>query len=84
MSCSPRVHTLAAMLACGVGFTSASLQQIEPNPGGAPDVVYIPTPSEVVTVMLRMANVGPGDVVYDLGSGDGRIVIAASYRTRSI
>ena len=41
------------------------------------DVVYIPTPSEVVTAMLRMANVGKNDIVYDLGSGDGRIVIAA-------
>ena len=38
---------------------------------------FIPTPDEVVTAMLRMARVGPGDVVYDLGSGDGRIVIAA-------
>jgi precorrin-6B methylase 2 len=38
---------------------------------------FIPTPDEVVTAMLRMANVRPGDVVYDLGSGDGRIVIAA-------
>ena len=38
---------------------------------------YIPTPRDVVTAMLRMANVGPADIVYDLGSGDGRIVIAA-------
>ncbi len=43
----------------------------------APDVVYIPTPRAVVTAMLQMARVGAGDVVYDLGSGDGRIVIAA-------
>ena len=42
-----------------------------------PDTVYIPTPNEVVTAMLRLAHVGHGDVVYDLGSGDGRIVIAA-------
>jgi hypothetical protein len=41
------------------------------------DVVYIPTPTEVVTAMLQMANVGKDDIVYDLGSGDGRIVIAA-------
>ena len=40
-------------------------------------VVYIPTPHEVVTAMLQMANVGRNDVVYDIGSGDGRIVIAA-------
>jgi ribosomal protein L11 methylase PrmA len=41
------------------------------------DVVYIPTPSEVVTAMLQMANVSKTDIVYDLGSGDGRVVIAA-------
>jgi cyclopropane fatty-acyl-phospholipid synthase-like methyltransferase len=43
----------------------------------SPDVVYVPTPAEVVTAMLKLAKVGKGDVVYDLGSGDGRIVIAA-------
>ena len=43
----------------------------------APDTVYIPTPEEVVTAMLQLAHVGKNDVVYDLGSGDGRIVIAA-------
>jgi SAM-dependent methyltransferase len=42
------------------------------------DVRYAPTPHHVVATMLRMANVGPGDVVYDLGSGDGRIVVAAA------
>ena len=41
------------------------------------DAIFLPTPQEVVTAMLRMAHVGPGDVVYDLGSGDGRIPIAA-------
>ena len=42
-----------------------------------PDVVYVPTPPAVVAAMLKVARVGPGDVVYDLGSGDGRIPIAA-------
>jgi ribosomal protein L11 methylase PrmA len=42
-----------------------------------PDVIYVPTPPEVVAAMLKVAKVGPGDVVYDLGSGDGRIAIAA-------
>ena len=42
-----------------------------------PDVIYLPTKADVVTTMLAMARVRPGDVVYDLGSGDGRIVIAA-------
>ena len=43
-----------------------------------PDVIYVPTPHDVVDDMLRLANVGKGDVLYDLGSGDGRIAIAAA------
>jgi SAM-dependent methyltransferase len=43
-----------------------------------PDVIYEPTPSNVVAEMLKVANVTRDDVVYDLGSGDGRIVIAAA------
>jgi SAM-dependent methyltransferase len=42
------------------------------------DVPYVPTQDHVVTEMLKFAGVGPGDVVYDLGCGDGRIVIAAA------
>ena len=42
------------------------------------EVPYVQTPHEVVAEMLRMANVGRDDVVYDLGSGDGRLVIAAA------
>jgi SAM-dependent methyltransferase len=42
------------------------------------DVPYVQTPTDVVTEMLRLATVGPDDVVYDLGSGDGRFVIAAA------
>jgi SAM-dependent methyltransferase len=42
------------------------------------DVHYVQTPSEVVTEMLRLARVDRNDVVYDLGSGDGRLVIAAA------
>lgn len=43
-----------------------------------PDVIYVPTPPEVVDAMLVMAKVRDGDVLYDLGSGDGRIPIAAA------
>ncbi|MBY0532737.1 MAG: class I SAM-dependent methyltransferase [Xanthobacteraceae bacterium] len=44
---------------------------------GALDVIYVPTPHGVVKRMLELAKVGPDDIHYDLGSGDGRIVIAA-------
>jgi precorrin-6B methylase 2 len=51
-----------------------------------PDVIYVPTPPEVVDAMLKVAKVGPKDVVYDLGCGDGRIVVAAAktYGARGI
>jgi hypothetical protein len=45
-----------------------------------PDVVWLPTPEKVVDSMLRLAEVGPEDVLYDLGSGDGRTAIAAVVR----
>jgi SAM-dependent methyltransferase len=45
------------------------------------DVPYVPTPHEVVNEMLRMAGVGKNDVLYDLGCGDGRIVITAVKNT---
>jgi SAM-dependent methyltransferase len=43
-----------------------------------PDVIYVPTPQPVVEAMLELAQVKAADVVYDLGSGDGRIVITAA------
>jgi ribosomal protein L11 methylase PrmA len=43
-----------------------------------PDVIFVPTPQELVEDMLRLANVKKGDVLYDLGSGDGRIPITAA------
>lgn len=43
-----------------------------------PDVVYVPTPQQVVDKMLEVAQVKKGDVLYDLGSGDGRIPITAA------
>jgi precorrin-6B methylase 2 len=53
----------------------------EPTPGQAgKDVVWVPTPPELVEKMLDMAKVTPQDIVMDLGSGDGRNVIAAAKR----
>jgi SAM-dependent methyltransferase len=49
-------------------------------PERTPDVVYVPTPQPVVDRMLQMAKVKKDDVVYDLGCGDGRIVVTAAKR----
>ncbi len=43
-----------------------------------PDVLFIPTPHDIVARMLELAAVKQGDVVYDLGCGDGRVVVAAA------
>lgn len=59
-------------LSCLVMWGETGLQQKRP------EVPYVPTPEEVVAEMLRMANVGQDDVLYDLGCGDGRIVITAA------
>ena len=45
-----------------------------------PDVIYVPTPNDVVEKMLELANVQKDDLLYDLGCGDGRIVVAAAKR----
>ncbi len=49
-------------------------------PTRTPDVIYVPTPPEVVEAMLKVANVKSSDVVYDLGCGDGRIVVTAAQK----
>jgi len=48
------------------------------QPTRRPDVIYVPTSPEVVDAMLKMANVTKDDTLYDLGCGDGRIVVAAA------
>lgn len=45
-----------------------------------PDVIYVPTPNDVVDRMLELANVQKDDLLYDLGCGDGRIVVTAAKR----
>jgi SAM-dependent methyltransferase len=55
-------------------------------PQRRPDVPYVPTTDEAVAAMLNLADIKPSDVVYDLGCGDGRIVIAAAkkFGTRGV
>ncbi|OUL26650.1 SAM-dependent methyltransferase [Nostoc sp. T09] len=63
--------------------TPTTTTQPQERPG---DVPYVPTPQPVVDAMLKVAKVGKNDVIYDLGSGDGRIVITAAqrYGTRGV
>jgi protein-L-isoaspartate O-methyltransferase len=71
--------SLAAALSLAVPATPAPAGQ-QPAAQAqlrAPDVIFLSTPPEVVAAMLKVARVGKGDVIYDLGSGDGRIVISA-------
>jgi SAM-dependent methyltransferase len=70
----------ATILLLSLGAPSpAGAQQYQPSVGQAgKDVIWVPTPQELITTMLDMARVTPSDYVIDLGSGDGRIVIAAA------
>jgi len=79
---SLRVAQAQALLALMVLDAASGLeaQRAANPPEREPDVVYIPTPEPVVDKMLEVAQIKEGDVVYDLGCGDGRIVIAAAKR----
>ncbi|OFW27737.1 MAG: hypothetical protein A3H97_09025 [Acidobacteria bacterium RIFCSPLOWO2_02_FULL_65_29] len=68
---------LASALAIAAAGGCERTPATGPAPSRAPDVHYEPTPHSVVTEMLKLAQVGANDIVYDLGCGDGRIVIAA-------
>ena len=56
--------------------TAEAVRQV--NPGDKPDINFVPTPEPVVTEMLALARLGPGELLFDLGSGDGRILFAAA------
>jgi hypothetical protein len=67
-----------ALLALLLPF-AAPAQKFEPQVGQAgKDVIWVPTPDEVVERMLTMAQTGPNDIHFDLGAGDGKIAIAAA------
>lgn len=77
-----KMHTYLGLIAVAVLFSTANAAM----PGGgytgdggvALDVPYVPTPPELVTRMLELAHTRADDIHYDLGSGDGRIVVAAA------
>lgn len=60
--------------------STTEVQQTAPVQQRQPDVPFVPTPPEVVNRMLEIAKVTNKDVLYDLGSGDGRIVITAAQK----
>jgi len=72
------MKTLIAFMAAMAVAIPAGLSAQSQRP--TPDVIFVPTPQDVVEDMLRLANVQKGDVLYDLGSGDGRIPITAARR----
>jgi SAM-dependent methyltransferase len=82
---SPTRRSLLLGTAAGAGLAllpgRAPFAQTAPSIAPAPpklDVPYVPTPQDVVDRMLAVAKVGKNDVVYDLGCGDGRIVVTAA------
>ncbi|MDO8630782.1 MAG: class I SAM-dependent methyltransferase [Phycisphaerales bacterium] len=74
---------LASCLATTAFAQSQDSKNAKPSPEASvpskkPDVIFVPTPQEVVEKMLELAKVKPGDILYDLGCGDGRIVVTAA------
>jgi len=83
------ITALAAMGAAGAAQATGPAGMLlaqAPAPKRGPDVIFVPTPNETVEKMLELAKVTAKDVVYDLGCGDGRIVITAAqkYRARGV
>ncbi|HYN11929.1 MAG TPA: class I SAM-dependent methyltransferase [Burkholderiales bacterium] len=73
------VRLIAVVLAALIAAAPAAAQKFEPQVGQAgKDVIWVPTPDEVVDRMLTMAQVTANDFVMDLGAGDGKIAIAAA------
>jgi len=68
---------VALSFVSSLGFLASAPAALAANQSVSLDVPYVPTPPDVVNRMLETAQVGPEDFVIDLGSGDGRIAIAA-------
>jgi SAM-dependent methyltransferase len=69
---------LAALTALAVITAPPESAAQKEGAGKKPDVIYVPTPQPVVNKMLELAKVTKKDIVYDLGCGDGRIVVTAA------
>jgi len=69
---------LSSRIVLTVIVSAGMLTAQTPKPARQPDVPYVPTTEEAVQAMLKLAGVKKTDVVYDLGCGDGRIVVAAA------
>ncbi|HYI92912.1 MAG TPA: class I SAM-dependent methyltransferase [Bryobacteraceae bacterium] len=67
-------RSFLSLLAAGGGSALAQ----SAAPARSPDVPFVPTPQNVVEAMLKLGEVKKGDILYDLGSGDGRLVITAA------
>jgi SAM-dependent methyltransferase len=79
MHISARLAALAAALFIALPLHAQTQRPYEPQVGQAgKDVIWVPTPDEVVDRMLTMAQVTANDIVYDLGAGNGKIAIAAA------
>jgi precorrin-6B methylase 2 len=72
-----RTHKLTGLAAAAALVAGGALYSWSVSAQPKLDIHFVPTPHEVVKRMLELAEVGPNDVHYDLGSGDGRIAIAA-------
>ena len=72
---------LVVLLIIATAVSSGLMLAQQPQaPARQPDVIYVPTPQDVVDAMLNLAQVKSTDVIYDLGSGDGRIPITAAQK----
>jgi SAM-dependent methyltransferase len=74
-----RVATMV-LAALGLSLSVTASMPVAALTDKRPDVIYVPTPQPVVDAMLKLAKVKKGDILYDLGSGDGRIPITAAER----
>ena len=73
-----RLLTLAVVVSVASAPTVFAQAAPQEAPTRRPDVIFVPTPEEVVEAMLQVANVTKNDIVYDLGCGDGRIPVTAA------